>query len=187
MFASRSLVAHVLRGTIGLAAFAQAGVLAPQHPLLALGLFLVALVALRGCPMCWTVGLVQTTVATLRGRPTSAGCVDGRCAAPARGASSDSRPESSSLGGVARCLPIAKTLTFREAYAPAREAVHSCEVQCRCPRKPCGWPGSANVLGPTDARTDARRTGAARTMARRAYHRGEAGRRSAPRRARGVE
>ena len=92
MFASKSLVEHVLRGAIGLGAFALAGVLAPQHPLLALALLPGALVALRGCPMCWTVGLVQTAFVTLRGRPASARCVDGRCAAltPARASSSDS-------------------------------------------------------------------------------------------------
>lgn len=90
MFASKSLVEHVLRGVIGLGAFAFAGVLAPDHPLLAIGLVPVALVALRGCPMCWTVGLVQTAVAALRGRPAGARCVDGRCAALASSSDSSS-------------------------------------------------------------------------------------------------
>jgi len=90
MFASKSLVEHVLRGVIGLGAFALAGVLAAEHPLIALGLLPVALVALRGCPMCWTVGLVQTAIASLRGRPTSARCVDGRCAAPGNPSDSSS-------------------------------------------------------------------------------------------------
>ena len=30
------------------------------HPWLSLGAGVAALVALRGCPMCWTVGLVET-------------------------------------------------------------------------------------------------------------------------------
>jgi hypothetical protein len=64
MFASPTLMEHAARGLIGFGAFAAAVVLA-QLPgttsligsvVLALG----GLVALRGCPMCWTVGLIET-------------------------------------------------------------------------------------------------------------------------------
>ena len=65
MFASRNLMEHLLRGAagIGLVVFAidQAG----TRPILALGAILAALVAFRGCPMCWTVGLIETLRARL--------------------------------------------------------------------------------------------------------------------------
>jgi hypothetical protein len=80
MFASKSLVEHVVRGVVGLAAFAFAAMVAPAHPLLALAAVPLALVALRGCPMCWTIGLAQTVAAKLRGASRTDTCVDGRCA-----------------------------------------------------------------------------------------------------------
>ncbi|WP_438022182.1 hypothetical protein [Sorangium sp. So ce233] len=63
MFASKSLVEHVARGLLGLGAFAASALLAPAHPWAALALLPVGLVALRGCPMCWTLGLIQTVMA----------------------------------------------------------------------------------------------------------------------------
>lgn len=80
MFASKSIGEHLLRGLLGASAAAAAVVLAPAHPLLALGLVLIAFVALRGCPMCWTVGLAQTVTAKLRGTPAGDTCEDGTCA-----------------------------------------------------------------------------------------------------------
>ena len=66
MFASQGLVEHLLRGLIGLGALVGAVVWGPAHPVVALLLMAVGLVALRGCPMCWTVGLVQTVAAARR-------------------------------------------------------------------------------------------------------------------------
>jgi hypothetical protein len=40
----------------------------------------VALLAFRGCPMCWTLGLVETVIARVQGRPSKASCVEGSCA-----------------------------------------------------------------------------------------------------------
>lgn len=80
MFASKTIIEHLVRGALGIGAFAAAAALAPAHPILALSLLPMGLVALRGCPMCWTVGLVQTIVARARGRSTAALCVDGSCA-----------------------------------------------------------------------------------------------------------
>lgn len=78
MFASRSVSGHLVRGVIGLGALTGAVVFASAlWP--ALLLLPVALVALRGCPMCWTVGLVETIVAGVRGRAAPAACVDGSC------------------------------------------------------------------------------------------------------------
>lgn len=85
MFASRTLVEHRLRGVVGLAALAVAVVIGPSHPVRAVALIPVALIALRGCPTCWLVGLVQTVAARLGGKPSSGSCRDGRCG-PVRGA-----------------------------------------------------------------------------------------------------
>jgi len=67
MFASRSLTIHVLRGIGGFGAFGLAMMLAhwvwPLLILLPAGLLL-----LRGCPMCWTLGLVETIQNTIRKR-----------------------------------------------------------------------------------------------------------------------
>jgi hypothetical protein len=79
MFASRSLTEHLLRGASGIAALALALQLMPQHPWAMVPLLALALLALRGCPMCWTLGLVETVVAKVRGKPSS-GCSDGSCA-----------------------------------------------------------------------------------------------------------
>jgi hypothetical protein len=60
-FASRTLLIHLVRGVIAFSALAWA--LQHQDSLLvSLLAFTVALIAFRGCPMCWTVGLVETLV-----------------------------------------------------------------------------------------------------------------------------
>ena len=60
MFGSAFLGAHLMRGAAAAALLAWAIVHQPAHPWLSLGAGVAALVALRGCPMCWTVGLVET-------------------------------------------------------------------------------------------------------------------------------
>ncbi len=81
MFASKSLGEHLLRGLIGVGALAGAAAYGGLGwPLLVL--LPAALVALRGCPACWTIGLVQTVWAKLRGRPAAGACLDGACARP---------------------------------------------------------------------------------------------------------
>lgn len=80
MLKSDSLREHLLRGVIGFAALAMALAVAASHAWLALPLVVVALVSLRGCPTCWTVGLVQTIAARVAGRTPPATCVDGSCA-----------------------------------------------------------------------------------------------------------
>jgi hypothetical protein len=52
--------AHLMRGAVAAALLAWAIVQQTAHPWLSLGAGIAALVALRGCPMCWTVGLVET-------------------------------------------------------------------------------------------------------------------------------
>ena len=85
MFASPTLIEHLARGILGFSALALSLGLAPQHPLVSLALLPAALVALRGCPMCWTMGLAQTVAARLQGRKATGSCVDGSCAARVKG------------------------------------------------------------------------------------------------------
>jgi len=79
MFASSSISRHLARGVVGLGAMITSLSVATSHPWLALGLLPVALVALRGCPTCWTVGLFQTVHARLRGKSAQGRCADGTC------------------------------------------------------------------------------------------------------------
>ncbi|TPG16453.1 hypothetical protein EAH87_14595 [Sphingomonas koreensis] len=61
MFASKSPIEHCVRGVVGIAAIAAAIFLgrAPGAVAIAgsLALSVVALVAFRGCPVCWTIGM----------------------------------------------------------------------------------------------------------------------------------
>jgi len=60
MFGSASLGAHLMRGAAAAALLGFAIVQQTAHPWASLSAGVAALVALRGCPMCWTVGLVET-------------------------------------------------------------------------------------------------------------------------------
>ena len=76
LFASRSVAEHVLRGVLGLALMTATFVYTHDHPWALLGAVL-AVVAWRGCPTCWALGLAATVS---RGRT---GCADGSCRTPA--------------------------------------------------------------------------------------------------------
>jgi len=81
MFASKGIAEHLVRGIIGISALAgAASLMATSHSWLGLAALTVALVALRGCPTCWLLGLVQTVVASARGQPSDHFCRDGTCA-----------------------------------------------------------------------------------------------------------
>ena len=60
LFASKSLVAHMLRGVIAAALITWAFFYSLSHPAFAVAAGVVALVVMRGCPLCWTVGLLET-------------------------------------------------------------------------------------------------------------------------------
>jgi hypothetical protein len=60
VFGSASLGAHLMRGAAAAALLAWAIVDQTAHPWASLSAGVAALVALRGCPMCWTMGLVET-------------------------------------------------------------------------------------------------------------------------------
>ena len=61
MFASDGLVEHLTRGVVGICALSYAISISAPHPVYSLALAGVSLLAFRGCPICWTIGLVETT------------------------------------------------------------------------------------------------------------------------------
>lgn len=70
VFASKTLKEHFLRGALGLACLiAGYQLIAPSQSWLAFGggfVFLgLSLWALRGCPVCWSVGLINTVAGIL--------------------------------------------------------------------------------------------------------------------------
>ncbi|MFE3448133.1 hypothetical protein ACFXJ8_04280 [Nonomuraea sp. NPDC059194] len=74
-FASTSLPRHLARGVVGFGALIGSVALIPVAGVVSLLLAPVGLLALRGCPTCWTIGLIQTIS---MGR-LKRSCVDGRC------------------------------------------------------------------------------------------------------------
>ncbi|MEU9461939.1 hypothetical protein ACIQCQ_17020 [Streptomyces sp. NPDC088394] len=74
-FASDTVPRHLARGAVGFGALAGSLALLPVVGPASLLLAPVGLVALRGCPMCWVIGLVET-VSAGRLRRT---CTEGRC------------------------------------------------------------------------------------------------------------
>ncbi|MFJ9943604.1 hypothetical protein [Streptomyces erythrochromogenes] len=74
-FASASVPRHLARGGVGFGALIAAFALIPVFGPATLLLAPVGLVALRGCPMCWAIGLAETVS---RGRLRRE-CTDGRC------------------------------------------------------------------------------------------------------------
>ena len=59
-FASKSVAAHLLRGAAAAALLTCAFAIGAEYPIRSVIAGLGALVLLRGCPMCWTVGLIET-------------------------------------------------------------------------------------------------------------------------------
>ena len=60
MFASRTVAAHLMRGGIAAALIAWALLHQSSNPVFAAIAGVLAVVAMRGCPMCWALGLVET-------------------------------------------------------------------------------------------------------------------------------
>ena len=71
VFASRSITGHLVRGAIAASLLMWAVLHQQSHPALAIIALLLAVVAMRGCPACWTVGLVETVGQKLTGRRSS--------------------------------------------------------------------------------------------------------------------
>lgn len=74
-FASASVPRHLARGVAGFGALIGAIALLPVFGAFSLLLAPVGLLALRGCPTCWVIGLIQTVS---RGRLRRT-CADGQC------------------------------------------------------------------------------------------------------------
>jgi hypothetical protein len=74
-FASSSLTRHLVRGGIGFGSLIGSVAFVPVTGPVSLLLLPVGVLALRGCPMCWAVGLIQTVS---RGRLRRT-CEDGAC------------------------------------------------------------------------------------------------------------
>ena len=68
MFASRTIAAHMLRGVIAAALIAWALLHQSSEPVFAVVAGVVAVAAMRGCPMCWTIGLLETIGEKMRVR-----------------------------------------------------------------------------------------------------------------------
>ncbi len=66
LFASESLIGHLARGAVAIALIAWALAHQETHPSAALLAGLAAMVAMRGCPVCWAVGLVETLAQRLK-------------------------------------------------------------------------------------------------------------------------
>jgi hypothetical protein len=60
MFASKSIVAHILRGVTAAALIVWALDLQSTEPVFALAAGTAAVIAMRGCPLCWMLGLFET-------------------------------------------------------------------------------------------------------------------------------
>lgn len=80
MFASKTLLEHLVRGAIGLGALWLALHFASVSVFIPIVLVPISLFALKGCPMCWLLGLGETLLAKLRGKPAEGLCQDGSCA-----------------------------------------------------------------------------------------------------------
>lgn len=74
-FAGRSVPRHLLRGVLGFGTIAAAVALVPVFGWYTLLAAPLGLIALRGCPMCWTIGLIRTVSAGRLRRD----CRDGHC------------------------------------------------------------------------------------------------------------
>ena len=60
LFATQTLAGHLIRGAVAFALLYFAIGQQHLHPVASVGAGLLALVAMRGCPICWTIGLVET-------------------------------------------------------------------------------------------------------------------------------
>ena len=66
VFASRRLTAHLARGLAAALFITGAIVFQQAHPWVSLAAGVTALVALRGCPVCWSIGLIETASIAMR-------------------------------------------------------------------------------------------------------------------------
>ena len=68
MFASKTIAAHLSRGVTAAALIAWALLHQSSSPVFAVAAGVLAVVAMRGCPLCWTLGLLETIGERIRVR-----------------------------------------------------------------------------------------------------------------------
>ena len=68
MFASKTIAAHLLRGVIAAALITWALLYQSSSPAFAVAAGVLAVVVMRGCPLCWTLGLFETISDRIRVR-----------------------------------------------------------------------------------------------------------------------
>ena len=68
MFASRTIAAHMMRGVIAGGLITWALLHQSSDSVLAIAAGALAVAAMRGCPLCWTIGLVETIGERIRVR-----------------------------------------------------------------------------------------------------------------------
>jgi len=68
MFASKTISAHIVRGVTAAALIAWALLHQSSNPVFAVAAGAMAVAVMRGCPLCWTVGLFETIGERLRAR-----------------------------------------------------------------------------------------------------------------------
>jgi hypothetical protein len=66
MFASRTIAAHVMRGVIAAPLIVWALAHQMSDPAFAIAAGVLAVIAMRGCPLCWTLGLFETISERMR-------------------------------------------------------------------------------------------------------------------------
>jgi hypothetical protein len=64
-FASESLFGHLIRGGVAIGLLVWA-IRHPMQPTLSVVAGIGALIAFRGCPICWTIGLVETVIQKIK-------------------------------------------------------------------------------------------------------------------------
>jgi hypothetical protein len=69
LFATRTLSGHLVRGGIAFGLLYFAITRQHVHPIVALAAGIGALVAMRGCPACWTLGLMETIQQKFQAKP----------------------------------------------------------------------------------------------------------------------
>jgi hypothetical protein len=68
MFASKTIAAHLSRGVTAAALITWALLHQLSNPVFAVAAAVLAVVAMRGCPLCWTLGLLETIGERIRAR-----------------------------------------------------------------------------------------------------------------------
>jgi nicotinamide riboside transporter PnuC len=66
MFGSKTILAQMMRGGIAAALMVWALVDQSTQPVFAAAAGAAAVIAMRGCPLCWTLGLIEAIGETIR-------------------------------------------------------------------------------------------------------------------------